>query len=129
MPSRTARALGTVKNTGTTTIEFEVHLTFGGVSTPRTRTGALAPGASSTSIGLSVTKEVAYGATEAAAVFLHRVSPEPQDYIAATLPVSYTEPHLLSGELVGFTPGISALAPEDEAWLEELLGEGVQRVT
>lgn len=128
MPIRTATASGTVKNTGTTFIIFAVDLAFGAVLGPRTEV-PLAPGAVSPTITLSVSTDVPYGQSVTALVHLHRVSPEPLDRIARSPTTTWMEPHILTGELVGFTPGISALAPEDEAWLEELLGEGVQRVT
>ena len=116
MPTRTATATGTIKNTGSTTITFAVDIEMVNVTAtllglPGINSSAsarqqvsLAPGVVSTPITLSTPLDVAPGQLLQAKVYLHRVNPSPQDNIAVSAPFSYTEPHILTGEL-NFTPG------------------------
>lgn len=122
MPIRTATATGKVRNTGSTTITFAVHIGFAGAQSPK-RQVTLAPGATSSDITVSTSAEVTPGRTVSAAVFLDRVSPSPAPYIASTAVVDYTEPDVLSGSLQSFTPSIGFLFASDE---KEAKGMGTQ---
>ena len=130
MATRTASASGTIKNTGTTSITFSVHMTFGGVSSAR-KSVTLTPGAISPTISLSVSRFVDPGETVSAGVFLHRESPEPRDYIGSSPTTSWTEPHSYTGELTGFTPGIASLrGPElSFSFVSDGYSVGQMRVT